>query len=71
MISLLRNQMKTLEIIRLVEQDGWFEVRQKGSHKQFKHREKKGLVTIPVHRLSNDLSPGLEKSILKQAQIEQ
>jgi predicted RNA binding protein YcfA (HicA-like mRNA interferase family) len=63
-------QMKTCEIINLVEQDGWFEVRQKGSHKQFKHSTKKGLVTIPVHRLSNDLSPGLEKSILKQAQIE-
>ncbi len=42
----------------------------KGSHKQFKHPGKKGLVTISVHRLSNDLTPGLEKSILKQAQIE-
>ncbi len=62
--------MKTREIIRFIEQDGWFEVRQKGSHKQFKHRTKKGLVTVPVHRLSNDLSPGLEKSILKQAQLE-
>jgi predicted RNA binding protein YcfA (HicA-like mRNA interferase family) len=62
--------MKTKEIIKLIEADGWYEVRQKGSHKQFKHSIKKGLVTVPVHRLSNDLSPGLEKSILKQAQIE-
>ncbi len=62
--------MKTKEIIKLIEADGWYEVRQKGSHKQFKHPIKKGLVTVPVHRLSNDLSPGLEKSILKQAQIE-
>jgi predicted RNA binding protein YcfA (HicA-like mRNA interferase family) len=62
--------MKTKEIIKLIEEDGWFEVRQKGSHKQFKHPVKKGLVTVPVHRLSNDLPPGLEKSILKQAQIE-
>ncbi|MDQ6762731.1 MAG: type II toxin-antitoxin system HicA family toxin [Bacteroidota bacterium] len=62
--------MKTREIIKLIEEDGWFEVRQKGSHKQFKHTIKKGLVTIPVHRLSSDLSPGIERSILKQAQIE-
>ena len=62
--------MKTKEIIKLIEADGWFEVRQKGSHRQYKHAVKKGLVTIPVHRLSNDLSPGLEKSILKQAQID-
>lgn len=62
--------MKTKEIIRLIEADGWYEVRQKGSHKQFKHSIKKGLVTVPVNRLSNDLSPGLEKSILKQSQIE-
>lgn len=60
--------MKTKEILKLIEADGWFEVRQKGSHKQFKHPVKKGLV--PVHRLSNDLPPGLEKSILRQAQIE-
>ncbi len=62
--------MKTREIIKLIEADGWYEVRQKGSHKQFKHSIKQGLVTVPVHRLSNDLSPGLEKSIMKQAQIE-
>ena len=62
--------MKVKKIIKIIEKDGWYEVRQKGSHKQFKHSVKKGLVTIPVHRLSNDLSPGLEKSILKQAEIE-
>jgi predicted RNA binding protein YcfA (HicA-like mRNA interferase family) len=61
--------MKTKEIIRLIEADGWCEVRQSGSHRQYKHPIKKGLVTIPVHRLSNDLTPGLEKSILKQAQL--
>ena len=62
--------MKTKEIIKLIEQDGWYEARQNGSHRQFKHSFKKGLVTVPIHRLSNDLTPGLEKSILKQAGIE-
>ncbi len=61
--------MKTNEVIKLIENDGWYLVRQKGSHRQYRHDVKKGLVTIPVHRLSNDLTPGLEKSILKQAQI--
>lgn len=62
--------MKTKEIIKLIEDDGWYSVRQSGSHRQFKHGIKKGLTTIPIHRLSNDLTPGLEKSILKQAQID-
>jgi predicted RNA binding protein YcfA (HicA-like mRNA interferase family) len=38
--------MKVKEIIKIIEKDGWFEVRQKGSHKQFKHPNKKGLVTV-------------------------
>jgi predicted RNA binding protein YcfA (HicA-like mRNA interferase family) len=58
------------EIIKLIEADGWCAVRQKGSHRQYKHPVKKGLVTIPIHRLSNDLTPGLQKSIFKQAQLE-
>lgn len=62
--------MKTKEIIKIIEKDGWYEVRQNGSHRQYKHPTKKGLVTIPIHRLSNDLTIGLEKSILKQAGIE-
>lgn len=61
--------MKTKDIIKLIEMDGWFLVRQKGSHQQYKHLSKTGLVTIPVHRLSNELSKDLEKSILKQAQL--
>jgi predicted RNA binding protein YcfA (HicA-like mRNA interferase family) len=61
--------LKTKDIIKLIEMDGWFLVRQKGSHQQYKHLSKTGLVTIPVHRLSNELSKDLEKSILKQAQL--
>ncbi len=34
------------DIIRALEQDGWFEVRCSGSHHQFKHPVKKGLVTV-------------------------
>ena len=40
---------------------------QAGSHRQFKHPSKPGKVTIAVHALGDDLTPGVEKSILKQA----
>ncbi len=61
--------MKAREIIRLIEKDGWFSVRQKGSHKQYKHPTKKGLVTIAAHKLSDEIAPGTLNSIIKQAQI--
>jgi len=33
--------MKGRDLIKLIEADGWFIIRQKGSHKQYKHSEKK------------------------------
>jgi predicted RNA binding protein YcfA (HicA-like mRNA interferase family) len=42
----------------------------KGSHKQFKHRTKKGLVTIACHKMSDEIAHGTLGSILKQAQID-
>ncbi|MEI6816790.1 MAG: type II toxin-antitoxin system HicA family toxin [Bacteroidota bacterium] len=61
--------MKVKEAIKMIENDGWFLVRQKGSHKQYKHNVKKGLVTIAAHKLSDDLDIGTLISIKKQAQI--
>jgi predicted RNA binding protein YcfA (HicA-like mRNA interferase family) len=46
--------MKVREIINIITKDGWFEVRQRGSHKQYKHSVKKGLVTIACHKMSDD-----------------
>jgi predicted RNA binding protein YcfA (HicA-like mRNA interferase family) len=45
-------------------------MRQKGSHRQYKHPKKIGLVTIAVHKLSDDISKGTLHSIFKQAQID-
>jgi predicted RNA binding protein YcfA (HicA-like mRNA interferase family) len=59
--------MNSKEIIKALERDGWFQVRQKGSHVQFKHATKKGLVTVPHPR--KDLPLGTVKSIEKQAGI--
>jgi predicted RNA binding protein YcfA (HicA-like mRNA interferase family) len=54
------------EIIRLIEEDGWYLVAVKGSPRQYKHPEKPGRVTIPG-KLSKELPPGTERSILRQA----
>ena len=61
--------MKARNVIKMIETDGWYLVRQKGSHKQYKHRTKKGLVTIAAHRMSDEIAPGTLNSILKQAQL--
>lgn len=63
--------MKFIQIIRIIENDGWYLARQKGSHRQYKHSDKKGLVTIAAHKLSDEVAIGTLKSILKQAQIEE
>lgn len=60
--------MKVKEIIRLIENDGWQLARSRGSHRQYKHPIKRGLVTIPG-KPNDDLAPGTENSILKQAGI--
>jgi len=38
--------MKVKEILRLLEEDGWYLARTKGSHRQLKHRNKSGAVTV-------------------------
>ncbi len=58
--------MKVRDVIRRIEADGWELVRTKGSHRQYKHLKKQGLVTIPG-KVSDDLAPGTLNSILKQA----
>ena len=58
--------MKVGEIIRLIEGDGWRLVATRGSHRQYKHPRKPGRVTI-AGKPSDDLAPGTQSSILKQA----
>ncbi|MFP3938113.1 MAG: type II toxin-antitoxin system HicA family toxin [Phycisphaerae bacterium] len=58
--------MKARELIRMIERDGWYEVRSKGGHRQFKHPTKRGRVTIPGN-LGKDVPTGTLNSILKQA----
>jgi predicted RNA binding protein YcfA (HicA-like mRNA interferase family) len=62
--------MKIREIIKLILDDGWYQVAQKGSHRQFKHDMKPGRVTI-AGKPSDDLAPGTENSILRQAGLKE
>ncbi|HKR66810.1 MAG TPA: type II toxin-antitoxin system HicA family toxin [Thermoanaerobaculia bacterium] len=57
---------KVRDAIRQVEDDGWYQVKTSGSHRQFKHPTKPGRVTI-AGKPSDDLAPGTYNSILKQA----
>ncbi|MBT9331113.1 type II toxin-antitoxin system HicA family toxin [Paracidobacterium acidisoli] len=58
--------MKVRDVIQLIEQDGWYQVTQRGSHRQFKHPSKPGKVTIAGHP-SADMAKGTFSNILKQA----
>lgn len=58
--------MKIRDVIDMLEEDGWYLARTRGSHRQYKHPTKRGLVTIAGN--SNDeLGKGTLSSILKQA----
>jgi len=60
--------MKVCDVIRLIESDGWRLARTRGSHRQYKHPVKSGLITVPG-QLGKDLAPGTLESIFKQAQL--
>ena len=48
------------EVIKLIEQDGWKQARQKGSHRSYNHNTKTGIVTIAYHRLSDEVPKGTQ-----------
>jgi len=58
--------MSSTRLIKLLRKEGWVEIPQKGtSHRQFKHPEKPGKVTIPHPK--KDIPIGTLNSIMKQA----
>lgn len=61
--------MKVREIVKRIEADGWYRIKAKGGHRQYKHPAKPGRVTVPA-QLSAALDKKTEKSILKQAGLE-
>ncbi len=58
--------MTSKQVMKLLESDGWYEVKGKASgHRHFKHNFKPGKVTVPVSR--NEIPKGTLNAILKQA----
>ncbi|MGB3266662.1 MAG: type II toxin-antitoxin system HicA family toxin [Microcoleus sp.] len=62
--------MKVREVIKMLEDDGWYLARTRGSHRQFKHPEKAGTVTVSGN-LGVDMPIGTLKSVLRQSQLEE
>ncbi|WP_349263100.1 type II toxin-antitoxin system HicA family toxin [Longimicrobium sp.] len=58
--------MKVRELIWLLEQDGWWLDRTRGSHRQFRHSRKSGTVTV-AGKESVEMPIGTLNSVLKQA----
>jgi predicted RNA binding protein YcfA (HicA-like mRNA interferase family) len=59
--------LKPREIARVLEKIGFVEVRQRGSHKQFRHPDGRR-TTVPFHG-SRDISPFLLRQIIKDIRI--
>jgi predicted RNA binding protein YcfA (HicA-like mRNA interferase family) len=49
--------MKVSKIIEMLTRDGWYLSRTRGSHRQYKHPTKPGLVTV-AGKPSDDLAAG-------------
>jgi len=62
--------VKVREILRQLEADGWYLVATRGSHRQYKHPQKAGRVTV-AGKPSDDLAPGTLNSIRKQARLKE
>ena len=57
--------MSSDEIVKILKKDGWYAIKQNGSHLQLKHDEKKGKVTVPMGR--KDIPQRTKNAIWKQA----
>jgi len=53
------------DVIKLIEANGWHLDSVRGSHHQFTHSERKGKITVALHK--GDIPPGTLNAILKQA----
>ena len=61
---------KVRDAIRLVARNGWQLVRTRGSHRQYRHPDKPGTVTV-AGKPSDDLPPGTWNSIMKQSRLKE
>ena len=62
--------MKVRDVIRLIENDGWFLIATRGSHRQYKHASKPSESPLPESR-PKTWPPGTLNSVLKQAGLKE
>ena len=60
--------MTVREVLRLLQRDGWEVHRQRGSHRQLRHPEKPGTVTV-AGNMGSEVKKGTLRSICAQAGI--
>ncbi len=58
--------MKVRDVIKMLSEDGWYLDRTRGSHRQYKHSRKPGVVTVPG-KPGDDFAIGTLNSVLKKA----
>ena len=54
------------ELDKVLQQNGWFQIRSRGSHFLYKHKDKSNTIAVPNHG-GKDIKKGTLHSILKQA----
>ena len=59
--------LKSREVEKVLKKLGFVEVRQRGSHKQYRHPDGRG-TTVPFHA-GRDISPFLLRQILKDIRL--
>jgi len=62
--------VKVGELIRLLEENGWIQVRTRGSHRQLKNPIKPGTLTV-AGKLSLEVPRGTLNAVLKRAGLKQ
>ena len=60
--------MKVRDVVQMLERDGWYIARTRGSHRQYKHPTKPGLVTLPG-KPGDDLAVGTLGSMFKRPEL--
>jgi predicted RNA binding protein YcfA (HicA-like mRNA interferase family) len=60
--------MKVRDVLKMLQTDGWRLVVTRGSHRQFKHPQKPGRVTV-AGKPGDDVPPGTLGSVLKQSDL--
>jgi len=61
--------MNAFDLIRLIESDGWCRVSMRGSHRQYTHPQKPGVLTLRRHP-TDEIGPGALQGVLRQAGLQ-